>query len=191
MENEIFKLSKNGYIFSKDLSENNIPTIYLTRLEKKGKLRKVARGIYILNEYIEDPFYLLSLQYSKLVFTNKTALYLNQLTNRQLENIEAIFPFGTKIENTQIKSYYSRNKIFYELGIDYIMTPYGNKVRCYDKERCICNLFLSNITDEEEKIYVIKEYIDNHLNIKKLYTYSDILGCGERIREIFEILLWD
>lgn len=190
MENKVLSLEKNGYILSVDLIKNNLPTIYLTRLEKKGKIRKVARGIYILNGYIEDQFYLLSLQYSKLVFTNKTAIYLNQLTNRQLQDIEVIFPYGTNTKkNKQFKAYYSRNKIFYELGIDYVVSPYGNKVRCYDKERCICNLFLFDITDEEEKAYVIKEYINNYLDIRKLYSYSKQLGCYERVKDLIEIII--
>lgn len=31
----------------------------------------------------------------------------------------------------------------YELGVVVIETPNGNKVRAYDKERCICNIIRS------------------------------------------------
>ena len=191
MENRIIELAINGHILSKDVKENNIPTIYLSRLEKKGKIKKVSRGIYVLNDYIEDYFYIYASQYSKLVYTNLTALYLNNLTNRQFTGYEAIFPYGTNTKDIPIKGYVTRNKDMYELGIDYILTPYGNKVKCHDRERCICNVFLFNLVDEEEKAYIIKEYIQNYLNIEKLYSYAKKLGCYERIKDIFEIVLWD
>ena len=58
MLEKIKKLNKKGYIFTKVLKENNIPTVYLTRLCKKGLIKKVASGVYILSDYIEDEFYI-------------------------------------------------------------------------------------------------------------------------------------
>ncbi len=57
MLEKIRKLNKNGYIFAKILKENNIPTVYLTRLCEKGLIKKVVSGVYILPDYIEDGFY--------------------------------------------------------------------------------------------------------------------------------------
>lgn len=37
----------NGILTTSLVRENNIPTIYLTRLTKEGKLKRVQRGIYI------------------------------------------------------------------------------------------------------------------------------------------------
>ena len=88
MEEKIIKLNKNGYILAKDLKKNNIPSIYLTRLERHNAINKVHRGIYILNDVVEDEIYINSLVYSDLVYTNRTALYLNELTNRQLSEID-------------------------------------------------------------------------------------------------------
>ena len=42
MFKKIINLNKNGYIFTKVLKDNNIPTVYLTRLCKKGLIKKLS-----------------------------------------------------------------------------------------------------------------------------------------------------
>jgi len=46
--NKIMKLANenNGIITSQMLKDREIPSIYLTRMVKEGKLQKVDRGIY-------------------------------------------------------------------------------------------------------------------------------------------------
>ena len=82
MEDKIIKLNKNGYILAKDLKENNIPSVYLTRLERLNTINKVHRGIYVLKDVAEDELYINSLVYNDLVYTNRTALYLNELISK-------------------------------------------------------------------------------------------------------------
>ena len=178
----------NGYITNKMLQENNIPTIYLTRLLKQGKIEKVEHGIYMLKDYFEDDFYTLNLKYSRLVFSKKTALYLNGLTNQQLEYFEADFPTGYNISNVKnVKSYVVSNKK-YNLGISEVITPLGNKVKCYNKERCICDLFIYGKNDIEEIKYIIYKYKELGIDYDLLYTYAEILGVKEKIKTIFEVL---
>lgn len=47
IKEKILKLAKenNGIVTSKNIKDSAIPTIYLTRLEKEGKLHKVEKGI--------------------------------------------------------------------------------------------------------------------------------------------------
>ena len=170
--NSIYNLGQknNGYITNKMLQDNNIPTIYLTRLFKQGKIEKVEHGIYMLKDYFEDDFYTLSLKYSRLVFSKKTALYLNGLTNQQLEYFEADFPSGYNISNVKnVKSYVVSNKK-YNLGISEVITPLGNKVKCYNKERCICDLFIHEKNDIEEIKYIIYKYKELGIDYDLLYT---------------------
>lgn len=191
MKNKILLLAENGYIFSKKLKEQNIPSVYITRMVKEGSIVKVAPGIYITKDVIEDMFYIYSMQYKSIVYDGQTALYLNKLTNRQFNGYQVIVPYGSKVINYKFKVRTTRNKIFYDTGISNIETPYGNIVKCYDKERCICNLFLYNDFDEEEKSYAIREYKNNYLDIKKLYEYATILGCIEEMKNVFEVIIWE
>jgi len=67
----------------------------------------------------------------------------------------------------------------------------GNLVPCYDKERSICNIFMTNFCDEEVKAFAIKEYKNKYLNINKLYDYAKQLNVYDAVKNIFEVLLWD
>lgn len=192
MLEQIIKLNQNGYIFTKVLKENNIPTVYLTRFCQKGIIRKVARGVYILSEYVEDNFYINYLKNKDLIYTNNTALYLQQLTPKQFENYQVNFYYGKNVKNVKKLEYkVLRNKLIYELGKQFVETPMGNLVPCYDKERSICNLFMQDFCDEEVKTFAIKEYKNKYLNINKLYDYAKKLKVYNDVKNIFEVILWD
>lgn len=192
MFKKIINLNKNGYIFTKVLKDNNIPTVYLTRLCKKGLIKKVTSGVYILSDYIEDEFYINYLKNKDLIYTNNTALYLQELTPKQFENYQVNFLYGKNVSNVKNLDYkVLRNKSIYELGKEFVLTPMGNLVPCYDKERSICNIFMLDFCDEEVKAFAIKEYKNKYLNINKLYDYAKKLNVYDDVKNIFEVLLWD
>lgn len=178
----------NGYITFDFVKKLNIPTIYISRLEKTGEITKLCTGIYLLNGFAEDEFYTNSLHYSNAVFSKRSALYLNGLTNRQLEVIQANFP---KEYNTSkiITMQCSRvNQLLYSLGKMEIKTPFGNTVKTYDKERCICDLFLYDDFDSEEKTFTIKSYKESDVDYDKLFDYAEKLGVHIQIKSVFEVL---
>ncbi len=192
MFEKIKNLNINGYIFAKSLKEKNIPTVYLTRLCKQGLIKKIASGVYILSDFIEDDFYINYLKNKDLIYTNNTALYLQELTPKQFEHYQVNFLYGKNVSNVKNLDYkVLRNKMIYELGKEYVLTPMGNLVPCYDKERCICNIFMLDFCDEEVKAYAIKEYKNKYLDINKLYEYAKKLNVYVDIKNIFEVLLWD
>lgn len=182
--------NNNGYILYSMLVENKIPTIYLSRMVEKEILEKVSVGIYITKDTIRDDFYINSLKYSRMVYSRKTALYLNNLTNRQFVEYQANFPYNYNVSNVKgIKCHLVRN-MKYELGVTLVETPFGNKVKCYDRERCICDLFIYNDFTEEEIAYAINEYVNVYLNYEKIYKYAKILGIYEKIKNVIGVLTW-
>jgi hypothetical protein len=155
---------------------------------QKGELKKLASGIYLLAGFVEDEFYTAGLRFGCAVFSRRTALYLNGLTNRQLEGIEMNFPSNyntTGIE--KIKCYRVMGRTF-EVGIGEAETPSGNIVKCYDKERCICDLFYYDDSDTEEKTFAIKAYKKSGADFDKLFDYAEKLGVLVQIKSIFEVL---
>ena len=182
----------NGYIYSKIVKDNQIQTETIRRLVKDGKLEKVDRGIYITNEGVEDEFFINYIKYSRIVYSGETALFLNNLSNKQSPIREFTIPYGTcvpKIKGYSVK--YSRKESF-ELGVEMIETPFSNKVRCYNKERCICDLFIRpDYYDYETRIYAINEYKNKYLNFKKLYEYAKILGVYDKVSNVFEVIGWN
>lgn len=180
----------NGYIYSSIISDNAIPTIYITRLVNERKLRKIYRGIYILNDCIEDPFYVYSLVYSRIVYSDQTALFLNGLSNSHLMAYHASIPYGTHVPSIDNFNFFQSRKETFSLGIEQIKTPFGNYVKCYNKERCICDLFSNRELDFEDRNYAINEYKSNYLNLKKLYEYAKQLGVYDKVSIVFEVIGW-
>ena len=182
----------NGYIYSKIVKEYKIQTENIVRLVKEGKLTKLDRGIYITDEGIEDEFFINSIKYSRIVYSGETALFLNNLSNKQFPIKEFTIPYSTcvpKINGYNVK--YSRKETF-NLGIENIDTPFGNKVRCYNKERCLCDLFIRpDYYDYETRIFAINEYKNKYLDFKKLYEYANILGVYEKVSNVFEVIGWN
>ena len=96
---EIIKIANenNGYIYSELIKKYDIPTAYLTQLVKEGLLSRVVRGIYITSQGVEDQLFIYSLTYHKMIYIGETALFLNNLSNKQIVNYEATMPYGTNI----------------------------------------------------------------------------------------------
>ncbi len=193
-QEEIIKIANqnNGYLTPNIIKSNNIDSSYISRLVKKGMLTKIASGIYITDYGVEDVFYINSVRFSKIVYSGDAAIFLNGLSNKQYPEMEASIPYGTffpKIEGFTIKQ--TRKDTFY-LGISDVQTPFGNVVRCYDKERCICDLFIrADYYDYEDRVYAINEYKNRYLNFDKLYDYAEKLGVIKEVRNVFEVIGWN
>ena len=81
----------------------------------------------------------------------------------------------------------------YELGVVEIETPNGNKVRAYDKERCICDIIRSKGRMESEQVKkTIKQYMqsrDKDIAIRKAeFTEENLI---KMVNEIINIDVGD
>ena len=181
----------NGYITNKMAMDNNIPSIYLSRMVKNNLLTRVAHGVYLEHEYLEDEFYIYYLLYPNIIFYRETALYLNGLSNNLLSDYYAVLPYECSVpKNTNLKIKRTRKETI-DVGVVLIETPYGNKCKCYDKERCICDLFIYDDFEYEEKAYAIKMYKEKYLNKEKLYSYAKKLGVFKEVFNFFEVIVWN
>lgn len=182
--------SNGGYITYGDALEVGIPSSILSRMAKEGKLNRIAAGIYILPGYLEDDFYTLSIRYKSAVFARKTALYLWNLSNERLSIIEANFPshFNTSRLNNVLCHYPCKR--LYDLGQCEVMTPFGHKIKAYDIERCLCDLFFYyDDFDAEGRAYVIKNVDKSKIDIDKLLFYAKELKVLREIKTALEIIL--
>ena len=76
----------------------------------------------------------------------------------------------------------------YELGLTEVKTPFGNIVRVYDVERCICDIIRSKKRMDNEHIkYSIREYIKrkdkDHVKLSK---YADKMGIKKEVMDLLE-----
>ena len=192
-EKQIDSFLKNsgGLITTTDCIENRIPTVYLSRLVKKGKLSKVKKGIYITEDGSYDELYFFQYQYKKAIFSYETALYLLGETDNIPWVIDATiysgYKFTKKLETANI--HYVKKSV-YDLGIIERKTMFGNIVRTYSYERTLCDFILNKKEmDIETYIKIIRSYSAyRSKNTQYLYDIAIKMGIENKVQEIMEIV---
>lgn len=191
MESKLIKyLNKNnGYISSKEFEKIGIPKTLIPQFIEKEIIRKVAYGLYIDNNKIEDEYYILQKRISNIVFSYNTACYLLELSDRSPYKLDV-----TTIRNKHIYEdleihYVTKDK--FEIGIMEIKSPYGNPIKIYNAERCICDLLKnSNSVDIEVYNKIINNYFKKRdKDLITLEKYAKELNVSKKLKHIMEVLI--
>ncbi len=192
-ENKIEKhLEQSGGIITTSYcAEKKIPTVYLSRLVKEGKLLRVKKGIYITKDGDYDEYYFFQHQYKKAIFSYETALYLLGQTDKIPWNIDVTVYNGYKFNKKQngINVHFVKKSI-YDLGIIEKATMFGNKVKTYSYERTLCD-FITNKEEMDIEVYVklIRSYSSyKDRDIHSLYEIARKMGIENKVREVMEIV---
>jgi len=193
-EKQILKLAKdnNGYITTSIVEKNKIKRQFLNYLVKKGKLEKLERGIYILPNELEDIYYILQSKSKSLVFSHTTALFFHNLSDRMSHVIDITLTdtYRGSLQKRKDIKLYRVKKEYIELGLIYINSFFGNRIKIYDIERCICDI-VRNKKDIELELFnkaIIGYYSSKEKNLAKLMEYSKKLGIEKEILSVFEVL---
>ena len=191
-ESKILKLFKNGYLTTKDVTENNIPRTYLTKLIKENKIERVSRGVYIKKNVLVDEFMVLQSKSKYAIYSNATALYLHGLSNRIPIKYDITVKSGYKgslQKEDNVTLFYTKRELL-ELGvIDYKLDS-GNIIRVYDLDKTICDI-IKNKKKVDAEIFnkAIREYFySKKKNTLKLYEYAKKMKIYNKVRDTFEVL---
>lgn len=179
----------NGYVTTRKLEENGIKKQYIPNLIEKKLLKKIAHGIYINPEIIEDEYYILQLRYKDIVFSYNTAFHLLGLSERAPYNLEVTTIQGKKIMSDAKVHYVVRNK--FNMGIIEVESPYGNPIKIYNAERCICDM-LKNPDQYEIELYnkIINNYFEGkEKNLILLDEYAKYFNVYEKLSNIMGVLM--
>lgn len=177
----------NGMLSTRMIEPLNISRQYLSIMEDNNMIEKASRGIYLFPNTFEDSYFSFQQKYKKVVFSHMNALYFYGLTEEFPYDYTVTVPQRYHVDtvNEKCNVFYVSEEI-YEMGISEVETPSGNKVRVYDKERCICDVIRSKgRMDKEQVKKTIKQYIKcSDKDINKLVKYSKKLGINEMVSEI-------
>lgn len=179
----------NGYVTTKLLEANGIRKQYIPSFIEKKLLRKIAHGIYINPEIIEDEYYILQLRYKDVVFSYNTAFHLLGLSERVPYNLDVTTIQGKKMMSDAKVHYVVRNK--FNMGIIEVESPYGNPIKIYNAERCICDM-LKNPDQYEIELYnkIINNYFESkEKNLILLDEYAKYFNVYEKLSNIMEVLM--
>lgn len=183
----------NGYITTKETEGLGINRTFLSNLVNDKKLERVGTGIYKMPEYPIDNLYILSKGSKNMCYSNATALYLHNMSDRIPLVYDITVPYnysGNLLNNKNVSLKYIKDDIF-ELGMVDIKTVNGLNVKCYDIERTICDIIKDkNRMDKEIYSKALKEYArDKNKDILKLVKYAKKLDIEDEVVELMEVLL--
>lgn len=183
----------NGYMFTAQVEKAGISRTYLSKFVRENNLEKVAKGIYVSKDTWEDELYILQIRNPKIIYSGETALYLHGLIDREYSDICITVP--PRFNQTRLRSrgviVHQEKLEIYQLGIVEIETNYGNVVRTYDKERCICDLIKNRGNIEVQQFQTaIKSYMrDKTKNMSRLMLYASRLKIRDEIMKYVEVML--
>ena len=192
---ELLKIvtENGGSITTKELSKYNINNYFLTSLVKEEKLIRVSRGYYTLPNTFSDDFYIILSKCKKAVFSDATALYFHNLSDRTPLIYDITLPYGYgncyKGMPNVCLHYVKKENI--DLGMIEIESPFGMKIKTYDIERTICDIIKNkNKIDIEIFVKALKEYSRlKNKDLNKLMRYAKKLNVEKKVREYMEVLL--
>ena len=183
--------NNNGYITSKELDMFDIHRMYLSIMKEKGLIEKVAPGIYIDTNEIEDNYYIFSLSMPNAIYSHMTALYFHGLSIKAPNDV-----YDITVKRSYNSKHLKKHNVFYvdnniyELGLTEVETPMGNKVKVYDIERCICDIIRSkNRMDFEHVKHSVREYVKRKdKDLFKLSLYAEKLGVKEAVMDYVDMM---
>lgn len=184
---------RNGVITTSEVENLGINSRILTRMIERGIIERVARGVYISSDTIEDTYFTTQAICRKGIFSHETALYFHDLCDRTPIKYQITIPSyynNTLIKNKNYEFFYLKEEL-YEIGITEMKTPYGNKVKVYDLERTICDI-IRNKKKIEIALFAdsMKRYAERKdRDSIKLYKYAKLFNIEDELRKYLEVLL--
>lgn len=184
-----FLKNNNGYISTFDFLKMNISKPLIKEYVKSGLIEKVGFGLYMDSKLLRDEYYVFQIKYPKAIFSYNTALHLLNLTNRSPMIIDVTVP-----RTQTVRGNYNVHRIsdnYYPIGIIETISPYGNPVKVYNAERCICDMLRTEGEfDLELQNRVLDYYFkSNDKNIERLLEYAKTFGIYEKVNTIVEVMM--
>ena len=183
----------NGYVTASQATTAGIPRRCLAEAVREGDLVQVDRGLYALPETWEDPFLVAQHRFSRGVFSDDTALYLHNMTDRVPFSLTMTFPRSynkTRAKEAGIVCRSCADEVM-GLGLCELKTAYGNPVRAYDLERTLCDLVRGQrVVNDQVVTPAMQAYVRRpDRDPVKLIDYARALGVEGKIRTYLKVLL--
>lgn len=187
----------NGYITSKDIRLNKIPSSLFAKYKRDNDLVKIYRGFYSKKDWLIDDYLVFQYIYPNLIFSLRSALFIHKLIT--LDKLSSIL-YGlevTSIKGSTISSFkffkevtfhVIQSKEEYELGIMEVNSPFNNKIKVYDKEKTICDLikFKSQIELTLYLEVLFKYFNSKDKDINKLIYYSKLMNIEDKVKRVID-----
>lgn len=194
MINKILKIMKknNEIITPSQLEKKGISRVYLSRMERKGIIEKIDRGIYVTKDFKYDEYYLFQLKYPKAVFSYNTALYFYEMTERTPIKMDVtVYREYNPHRFKDFVNVYKISKELYNLGVTEKKSPQGMKVKTYNLERTVCDIIKNKDSiDIEIRNKAIKKAIKSkEFNASKMFEYAKKMNIYDKVKNYMEAII--
>ena len=192
---QVYTLMKErgGYLTMHEARENGITNKTMQRMADRWQIERVAYGLYADTDIFPDPYFVAQYRCPKGIFSNETALFLHDLSDRDPLRLMMTIPSGWNSElltdDSFLFFYSSPKKI--GLGVCETETASGMKVRVYNAERTLCDC-LKNIDrlDRDLVLTALKRYIKGgERDSAKLLEYATALKIRDMVYRYLEVLV--
>lgn len=191
-EEKILKLFNNGYLTTKDVTNNNIPKVYLTKMVRNNIIERIGRGVYIKSNDIPDDMVVLQNKSKNAIYSNTTSLFLHGLSNRLPIKYDITIKSGYNgsLQNSSNVNLFYVKKELLDLGVMNYKLDSSYSIRIYDLERTICDIIKNKKKLDQELVNkAIREYFySKKKDTIKLYNYAKQLNIYEKVKNTFEVL---
>lgn len=127
------------------------------------------------------------------IFSNETALFLLDLTDRTPNRFDMTFPETYNLTNVKKEQIIALTvkKEWYEEGILQVRYPGENNIKVYNMERTLCDILRKRSgVDAGIIVEACKRYaVRNDKNIPFLSEYTKKFRVEEKVRRYLEVLL--
>lgn len=185
--------SSGGVITAKLANVHDIHREYLSEFVRQGMLERIAHGIYITPDVWEDKMLIHQLRKDKMVYSHETALFLNDLTDRDPVVYCVTVPTGynTSKLNQDGLIVHTIKKELFDLGICTRQTTFGNNIRTYNMERTICDILRDRSNQDAAVVSdALKKYTSRpDKDLHTLMKYARLFRIEKILRNYLEVLL--
>ena len=183
-----------GLITTSQIEKAGISRVLIPAFIDEGVLVKESRGIYYYADELPDDLQIIQKNNPRVIYSYGTALYLWNMSDRIPHVWDVSVPQGfnatrLKKDKQNIRLHYI-NADKWSVGITETLSPDGNKVRLYDKERCMIDLIKrKDKMDKQIYLHALREYFtDNNNDLAQLIRYAKIFHIERPVRDYMDIL---
>lgn len=186
-------IQNNNIFKTKTIVDAGIRKERIRELLETNQIKRITHGYYALENVNIDSFYALQQRHSKGIFSYGTSAYLLEMIRKCPKTLDYTVPRGYntsrfKMEQ-EINYHYVLNSL-YDIGLTEIVSPQGELVRVYDKERTICD-FIRHRNRIDSKLYseVLNSYFrSSDINVKRLTRYGKIFHVAKELELYMDVL---
>lgn len=192
MDKKLYQLfmDNNNVVSCKLLLENGVTKYQIKKLINENYIYRLKKGLYALKTEFEDVFFYSQKNNKFMIYSNETALYLHNLCDRFPNPLSVTTKSGYHLRNNCLKKYYVEEEILF-IGVVEMVSPQGNIIYVYDKERTICDL-VKNKNRIELQSYVqgLQTYfMTGQPKLRKLFKYARQLKVENKLKDIVALYM--